>query len=94
MYWCYNVLQPLLGEKYVAEKKRKKNNHKNSGHFVLLQCLRAADAIRWDHFCLLLTYNVLVLYDFDNFVMFLYKSLLAAESFFLSSILPELIFYE
>ena len=28
--------QPLLGEKYVAvkEKKRKKNNPKNSGHFV------------------------------------------------------------
>ena len=30
--------QPLLGEKYFAEK-RKKNNHQNSGHFVQLQRL-------------------------------------------------------
>ena len=38
--------QPLLGEKYVAEKKEKKNNHKNSGHFVPLQRLRAVHALR------------------------------------------------
>ena len=41
--------QPLLGEKYVAQKeRRKKNNPKNSGHFVPLQRLRAAHALRSD----------------------------------------------
>ena len=39
--------QPILGEKYVAEKEKdKKNNHKNSGHFVPLQRLRATHALR------------------------------------------------
>ena len=41
--------QPLLGEKYVACKERKvekKNNPKNSGHFVTLQRLRAAQTLR------------------------------------------------
>ena len=41
--------QPLLGEKYVAQKKeRKKNNPKNSGHFVPQQRLRAAHALGSD----------------------------------------------
>ena len=41
-------------EKYVAEKKeRKKNNHKNSGHFVPLQRLRAAHAHRSDQYQLI-----------------------------------------
>ena len=42
--------QPLLGEKYVAQKKerKKKNNPKNSGHFVPQQRLRAAHALRLD----------------------------------------------
>ena len=45
--------QPLLGEKYVAEKIQKAmiaQNHKNSGHFVRLQRLRAAHALRLDKF--------------------------------------------
>jgi hypothetical protein len=34
--------QPLLGEKNVAQKERRKeNNHKNSGHFVPLQRISA-----------------------------------------------------
>ena len=41
--------EPLLGEKYVAWKRkkerRKKNNPKNSGHFVPLQRPRAAHAL-------------------------------------------------
>jgi hypothetical protein len=38
-----------MGEKYEAEKERRtKNNQKNTGHFVLLQRLRAAHALRWD----------------------------------------------
>jgi hypothetical protein len=43
--------QPLLGEKYVAqkeEKKIKRNILKNSEHFVPQQCLRAAHALRSD----------------------------------------------
>ena len=42
--------QPLLGEKYVTqkEKKRKKNNPKNSGHYVPLNRPRAAHALRSD----------------------------------------------
>ena len=43
--------QPLLGEKYVAEKKEeKKNNSKNSGHFVPLHRPRAVHALRLDQF--------------------------------------------
>ena len=39
--------QPLLGEKYVAQKEeKKKNNPKNSGHFVPQQRQRAAHALR------------------------------------------------
>ena len=41
--------QPLLGEKYVEQKTvGKNNNHKNSGHFVPLQCLRAAHTLHTD----------------------------------------------
>ena len=41
--------QPLPGEKYVAEKKKKnKNNTKYSGHFVPQQRPRAAHALRSD----------------------------------------------
>ena len=36
------------GEK--KRKERKKNNHKNSGHFVPLQCLKAAHTLRSDQF--------------------------------------------
>ena len=43
------LARPLFGEKYVAEKsKEKENNHKNSGHFVPLQRLRAAHTLRSD----------------------------------------------
>ena len=41
--------QPLLGEKYMTQKrKRKKNNPKNSGHFVPQQHPRAVHALRSD----------------------------------------------
>ena len=43
--------QPLLGEKYVAQKRKKrkkKNNTKYSGHFVPQQRPRAAHALRSD----------------------------------------------
>ena len=43
--------QLFTGEKYVAEKERnKKNNPKNSGHFVPQQRLRAAHALRSDQY--------------------------------------------
>ena len=45
--------QPLLGEKYLAQKEKKKNNPKNSGHFVLQQCQRAAHTLcsdQWEIF--------------------------------------------
>ena len=47
------LAEPLLGEKYVAQKRRKerkKNNPKNSGHIVPQQRLRAAHALRSDQF--------------------------------------------
>ena len=40
--------QPLLGEKDVARKERKKNNPKNSGNYVPLQHPRAAHTLRLD----------------------------------------------
>ena len=45
--------QPLLREKYVAEKrkKKKKNNTKYSGHFVPQQRPRAVHALRSDQNC-------------------------------------------
>ena len=44
------LAQPLLGEKYVAEKEKKikKNNTKYSGQFVPQQRPRAAHALRSD----------------------------------------------
>jgi hypothetical protein len=47
--------QLLHGEKYVTQKKergkkQKKNNPQNSGHFVLLQHQRAAQALCSDQF--------------------------------------------
>ena len=44
--------QPLLGEKYVAEKEKKEkiNNTKYSGHFVPQQRPRAAHALRSDQY--------------------------------------------
>ena len=51
------LVQPLLGEKYVAHKRKKerKNNPENSGHFVLQQRLKAEHALRSDQ-------------KFDNFL--------------------------
>jgi hypothetical protein len=44
--------KPLLGEKQVARKrkKEKKNNHKNSGHFLSLQRPWAAHPFCSDQF--------------------------------------------
>jgi hypothetical protein len=38
--------QPLLGENYVAEKKKEQNNTKYSGHFVPHQRPKAAHTLR------------------------------------------------
>ena len=44
------IAQSILGEKFAAQKeeKRKKNNHKNSGHFVPQPQQRVAQALRLD----------------------------------------------
>ena len=43
--------QPFLGEKYVTQKEEeKKNNPKNSGHYIPLRRPRAAHAICLDQF--------------------------------------------
>ena len=43
------LAQPLLGEKYVAQKKEeKKNNTEYSGHFVPQQRPRATHTLRSD----------------------------------------------
>jgi hypothetical protein len=58
--------QPLLGEKYVAEKRKKekkKNNNKYSGHFVSQQWPMAAHALRSDQFAhdkLMIFYIILI----------------------------------
>ena len=47
MQYFITLGQPLLGEKYVAQKE-KKIIPKNSGHFVPQQRLRAAHTLRSD----------------------------------------------
>jgi hypothetical protein len=54
--------QPLLGERYEAEKKeeeQKKINNKYSGHFVPQQYSKAAHALRSDQFSFKLEFNSL-----------------------------------
>ena len=66
------LAQPLLGEKYVAQKEEKKNNPKNSGHFVPQQRLWAAHAIRSVQNCIV---NMLTLNTLSSFVLHVAPSL-------------------
>ena len=58
-------------------KERKKNNHKNSGHFVPLQRLRAAHALLLDQNCMKMTTRG---YEIIRLIKALSESLSKAEN--------------